>query len=320
MATARQQLAATEVARDPLPIPRRAGDPSPIEHVVYIVKENRTYNQLFGDLPRGNGDPSLVMFGADVTPNQHRLATQFVLLDNFYATGGNSGDGHQWVTQASETPYAMWPGYVGRSYPFDGTDPIAYARTGFLWDLARARGKSVKVYGEFAGRLPETDRAERSRLLDRWKAGDDFTRDWSITAPLAPLNAVLAKNYPPYSQSIPDVVRAQIFLKDVGEWVTAGSMPNLVILQLPADHTRGLTPEASTPKAMVADNDLRPRSDRGGALAFPILEEDGHLRRGGRRPERRRSRGRSSHDRAGDVARTCVAGRSTRRSMPTRAW
>jgi DNA-binding beta-propeller fold protein YncE len=256
IAAARQQLANGSPNPVALAVPKRAGDPSLIEHVVYIIKENRTYDQLFGDLPKGNGEPSFVMFGEDVTPNHRKLATDFVLLDNFYATGGNSGDGHQWATQASETAYAMWPGYVGRSYPFDGTDPIAYANTGFIWDLARARGRTVKVYGEFAGRLPENDPAQRRTLLERWQNRDDFTRDWSITAPLAPLNAVLAKNYPPYSQSVPDVVRAQIFLKDLEEWVKSGRMPNLVILQLPSDHTRGATPDASTPQAMVADNDL----------------------------------------------------------------
>jgi DNA-binding beta-propeller fold protein YncE len=257
IATARQQLSTDRnVASAPLPVPKRAGDPSLIEHVVYIIKENRTYDQLFGDLPRGNGEKSLVMFGEDVTPNHRKLATDFVLLDNFYATGGNSGDGHQWVTQASETSYAMWPGYAGRSYPFDGTDPIAYASSGFLWDLARARGRTVKVYGEYAGRLQEKDLAQRANLLDRWQRGDDFTKEWSITAPLAPLNAVLARNYPPYTQSIPDVVRAQIFQKDLAGWTAGGSMPNLVILQLPSDHTRGATPDVSTPKAMVADNDL----------------------------------------------------------------
>jgi phospholipase C len=153
IATARESLATAQPrATTPLPVPQRAGDPSLIEHVVYIIKENRTYDQPFGDLPKGNGEPSLVMFGENVTPNHRRLASEFVLLDNFYATGGNSGDGHQWVTQANATSYAMWPGYVGRSYPFDGTDPMAYASTGFLWDLARARGKTVRVYGEFAGR------------------------------------------------------------------------------------------------------------------------------------------------------------------------
>ena len=237
-------------------IPRRAGDPSPIEHVVYIIKENRTYDQLFGDLPKGNGDPSLVMFGADVTPNHRRLADQFVLLDNFYATGGNSGDGHQWLTQANETDYCLWPGYAGRSYPYDGTDPIAYSAGGFIWDAALRMKKSVRVYGEFAGRMPEDNPAIRANLLKRWRDGDDFTRDWFITAPLEPLNKILARNFPPYTQAIPDVVRAQIFQADLRKWETEGKMPNLVIMLLPSDHTRGATPEYSTAKAMVADNDL----------------------------------------------------------------
>ena len=126
----------SKAAAVPLPIPVRSGDRSLIDHVVFIIKENRTYDQILGDLSKGNGDPSLVMYGEDVTPNHHRLADQFVLLDNFYATGGVSGDGHQWLTQANETAYAMWPGYQGRSYPFDGSDPIAYSKSGFLWDIA----------------------------------------------------------------------------------------------------------------------------------------------------------------------------------------
>ena len=229
---------------------------SQIEHVVYIIKENRTYDQVLGDMGKGNGDPSLVMFGPQVTPNQHRLAEQFVLYDNFYASGGNSGDGHQWLTQANETDYAMWPGYTGRSYPFDGTDPIAYAKAGFIWETALRAGKTVRVYGEFAQRLNETSNKQRADLLERWKKGDDFTRDWSIEAPLKPLNALLAKNYPSYSTAIPDVVRAQIFLADLKQWQQAARMPNLVIVQLPSNHTRGTSPGASTPAAMVADNDL----------------------------------------------------------------
>ncbi len=255
--TARRRLSAPSTAATlPLPVPRRAGDPSLIEHVVYIIKENRTYDQVFGDVPKGNGDPKLVMFGKEVTPNHHKLATEYVLLDNFYATGGNSGDGHQWVTQANETSYALWPGYVGRSYPFDGTDPLAYANTGFLWDFAQARGRSVRVYGEYASHFPENDPAQRASLLYRWQKGDDFGAEWTVIAPLTPLNAILAKNYPPFSLSIPDVVRAQIFLKDVANWVKSGAMPNLVILQLPSDHTRGAAPDQSTPAACVADNDL----------------------------------------------------------------
>ncbi|MBA3440868.1 MAG: bifunctional YncE family protein/alkaline phosphatase family protein [Pyrinomonadaceae bacterium] len=249
-----QPQAARDVA--PMAIPRRAGEPSLIEHVVYIIKENRTYDQLLGDMTKGNGDPSLVMFGEDVTPNHHRLADQFVLLDNFYATGGNSGDGHQWATQANETAYCLWPGYLGRSYPFDGSDPIAYADSGFIWDAALRMKRTVRVYGEYAGRLRENDPQQRAKLLERWKSGDDFTRDWNITAPLKPLNKILAANYPSYTQAIPDVVRAQIFLADLKRWEGEGRMPNLVVLQLPSDHTRGATPDFNTAKAMVADNDL----------------------------------------------------------------
>jgi phospholipase C len=127
----------------PVSVPERAGEPSLIEHVIYIVKENRTYDQILGDLKRGNGDRTLSIYGEDVTPNHHKLGREFVTLDNFYATGGNSGDGHQWVTQAAETDYAYWPGYDERSYPFDGNDPIAYANGGFLWDAALKVGKTL---------------------------------------------------------------------------------------------------------------------------------------------------------------------------------
>jgi len=246
-------VARTSASR-PAAIPARSGDPSPIEHVVYIIKENRTYDQVFGDVGKGNGDPKLAIFGEAVTPNQHRLAEQFVLLDNFYATGGNSGDGHQWVTQANETSYCMWPGYAGRSYPFDGSDPIAYSAGGFLWDAALARKKSVRIFGEYAGRLALPP-AGRGALLDAWKRGGEFTSRWEITAPIAPLNKILARNYPSYTTSIPDVARAQIFLAELKKWTTAGSMPNLTLIQLPSNHTLGTYPGVSSPKAMVADND-----------------------------------------------------------------
>jgi YVTN family beta-propeller protein len=243
-----------KAARDPIAIPRRAGDPSLIEHVVYVVKENRTYDQVLGDVAKGNGDPSLVMFGREVTPNHHRLAEQFVLLDNFYATGGNSADGHQWVTQANEVDYCLWPGYAGRSYPFDGSDPIAYSSGGFLWDLAIKKKQSVRIFGEYAGRSSEP-RAVRLELLKRWQGGETFLNKWNITAPIAGLNTVLARNYPAYSTSIPDVIRAQIFLEDLKGWEASGKMPSLTIIQLPSNHTLGTTPGASSPKAMVADND-----------------------------------------------------------------
>lgn len=239
----------------PLPVPARAGDPSLIDHVVYIIKENRTYDQVFGDVEKGNGDPSFVMYGRDVTANQHKLADQFVLLDNFFATGGNSGDGHQWVTQAAETAYAYWPGYAGRSYPFDGDDPLAPAGSGFIWDAALARKKTVEVFGEYAGTngLPSRGRIPR---LDEWKTGATFAGRFHTVAPIAPLNRILAADYPSYGLSVPDVVRAQILLNHLATWERSGAMPNLVIVQLPSDHTGGTSPGFSTPKAAMADNDL----------------------------------------------------------------
>ncbi|HUR59595.1 MAG TPA: bifunctional YncE family protein/alkaline phosphatase family protein, partial [Opitutaceae bacterium] len=254
---ARAEPAAVAAAANatPLAIPQRAGEPSLIEHVVYIVKENRTYDQVLGDLKKGNGDPSLVMFGEDVTPNQHRLADNFVLLDNFYASGGNSGDGHQWITQSNASDYAMWPGWDGRSYPYDGTDPVAYSAGGFLWDYALRAKKTVQVFGEFA---PSTGArgTDRAKLLTRWRAGENFAGLWQTKSPIPPLDANLVRDFPGYGLEIPDVVRARIFLSELKKWETAGKMPNLIFLQLPSNHTRGTTPGVHTAKAMVADNDL----------------------------------------------------------------
>ena len=261
-----QELADAERAgrkAEPLPVPHRAGDASLIEHVVYIIKENRSHDQMLGDAVRGNHDPSLVEFPRRVSPNHHRLAEQFVMLDNFYATGVSSGDGHQWATQANETAYCLWPGYAGRSYPFEGSDPLAPSSSGFIWDLAAARNRTVAIFGEYAGREPNvinggrTERmAYRHQMMERWKAGDEFKNDWHTRAPMRSVNRFLVTEYPAYSLAIPDVVRARIFERNLRKWVSEGRMPNLVILQLPSDHTNGTFPNANTPSAMVADNDL----------------------------------------------------------------
>jgi YVTN family beta-propeller protein len=235
----------------PIPVPQRAGEPSTIEHIVYIVKENRTYDQVLGDLGKGNGDASFAIYGQSVTPNQHKLAREYVTLDNFYAAGGNSADGHQWLTQANETAYCLWPGYEGRSYPFDGSDPIAPSAGGFIWESAQKMKKTVRIFGEYAG-VTRAAREDRAELLKQWKDGADFTTKWSIVAPIAPMNKILAQNFPAYSTNIPDVVRAQIFIEELKIWQT---MPNLVLLQLPSNHTQGTASGASTAKAMVADND-----------------------------------------------------------------
>jgi hypothetical protein len=229
----------------PLPVPMRAGDPSLIDHVVYIVKENRSYDQYFGDLGKGNGDPTLQQFGDDVVPNQRKLAREFVLLDNFYANGGNSADGHQWVTQASETDYTYWPGYGGRSYPKNGDDPLAYASSGFLWDNALVRNRTFEDYGEFVGNLPGM---QRLKLLDEYKNGGDFQGTFQTVAPIAPLNRYLVKDYPAHSLDVPDVVRARIFLRHIAQWETSGQMPNLVFVQLPSDHTSGTKPGFLRPR------------------------------------------------------------------------
>jgi YVTN family beta-propeller protein len=250
---AKSQPAVAARAAKPLPVPLRAGDPSLIDHVVYIVKENRSYDQYFGDLGKGNGDPTLQQFGDDVIPNQRKLAREYVLLDNFYANGGNSADGHQWVTQASETDYTYWPGWGGRSYPKNGDDPLAYANSGFLWDNALLRNRTFEDFGEFVGNLLGMPRL---KLLDEYRKGGDFQGKFHTVAPIAPLNRYLVKDYPAYSLEVPDVVRARIFLRHIKRWESSGQMPNLVMVQLPSNHTSGTTPGGATPKAMIADNDL----------------------------------------------------------------
>ena len=158
----------------PQPVPARVGEPSTIDHVVYIIKENRSYDQYFGSLGKGNGDPSLNQYDDSVIPNQRKLARDFVLLDNFYANGGNSADGHQWVTQAAETDYTYWPGYAGRSYPKNGDDPLAFAGSGFLWDHLAAHRKTFADFGEYEGEMGGKNGNLRARLLDRIQAGQRF--------------------------------------------------------------------------------------------------------------------------------------------------
>jgi YVTN family beta-propeller protein len=252
--TAAQQRPVTSAASRP--IPARAGERSTIDHVVYIIKENRSYDQYFGSLGKGNGDPSLDVYGDEVIPNQRKLARDFVLLDNFYANGGNSADGHQWVTQAAETDYTYWPGYNGRSYPKNGDDPLAFAGSGFLWDNLSAHHRSFADFGEFVGEMAEKNSADRASMLNEYKQGSEFVGNFATKAPIARLNHYLVPDYPPYGLMVPDVVRARIFLRHLKQWESNGTMPNLVMIQLPSDHTAGTTPGFSTPEACLADNDL----------------------------------------------------------------
>jgi DNA-binding beta-propeller fold protein YncE len=260
-------VAASRTPRPHVParaVPERPGEPSLIEHVVFVIRENRTYDQVLGDMGRGAGDTSLVIYGRDVTPNTHALADRYVLLDHFFASGGNSADGHQWLTQANETDYPMWPLYQGRGYPYNGVDPLTYSQGGFLWEAAASRGRTVSVFGEYAEE-PETNEASnRRRLLAEYLSrGDDpayfrrlLAERYHTGSDIPSLDPILVREYPGWTMETPDVVQAQVVLDHVRAWEEAGAMPNLVMIILPSDHTSGTSPGWSTPRASVADNDL----------------------------------------------------------------
>jgi YVTN family beta-propeller protein len=250
----------------PRPIPERAGEPSVFEHVVYIIKENRTYDQVLGDIPEGNGDSSLCIFGDRITPNQHKMVREFVLLDNTYCSGILSADGHQWSDSAFATDY-MEKSFAGfpRSYP-DGmedsdVDALAYAPSGFIWDNAIAQGKSLRVYGEFA--ITETswvdpDKKDRLTFLDYYRDFVDQTGLINISSrpAIESLRPHLNMQTVGWDMDIPDVFRAAQFIKELREYERSGRLPHLIIICLPNDHTSGTRAGAPTPAAQVADNDL----------------------------------------------------------------
>ena len=249
----------------PRPVPERPGEPTPIQHVVYIIRENRTYDQVLGDIGKGASDSSLVMYGKDVTPNAHALANQFVLLDHFFASGGNSADGHNWLTQGIETDYPMWPLYEGRSYPSEGVDPLAYSSGGFLWEGAQAKGKTVTVFGEYAPSIQKPSQTRRNDLLaqyrDRQPHDPAYFRGvlrgfYNTKSEIASLDRVLVREYPGWTEEIPDVVKADVIIDHLREWEAKQVMPNLVMVILPSDHTVGTSAGWCSPKACVADNDL----------------------------------------------------------------
>jgi len=216
-------------------IPDRVGEPSTIKHVMYIIKENRTYDQVLGDDPRGNGDPALTQFANEVTPNQHLLVRQFPLVDNFYDSGQLSADGHQWVVQGDSPDYLekAFGGFT-RSYPSQAGDALAYLPSGFVWENARRHSKTVRDYGEYASSL-----------------GKGFT-----STDVPSLKPYVVPDYPGFDPSIPDVARAQVFLRDLRSWESSGTMPNLVMMTLPQDHTVAYLPKYPSVDTMVADNDV----------------------------------------------------------------
>lgn len=250
----------------PRPVPERVGEPSVFKHVVYIIKENRTYDQVLGDIAAANGDASLCVFGRNVTPNQHKLVEEFVLLDNTYCSGVLSADGHQWADSAMATDY-MEKSFAGfpRSYPDgmgdDDVDALAYSPAGFIWDNALAHGRTLRDYGEFAiteKKWLDPAKKQPISFLDHWR---DFTNDtpairvWSRPA-IESLRPYLCAETIGWDLDIPDVFRARQFMRELKEFERKGDFPNLVILCLPNDHTSGTDPGSATPAAQVADNDL----------------------------------------------------------------
>ena len=237
-------------------IPQIQGQHSPIKHVVYIIKENRTYDQVFGDLKQGNGDTSLVHFGREITPNHHKLAESFVLMDNFYCSGVLSADGHQWADEAYVTDYLEKSfGDFARSYPYDGDDALAYAKSGFIWDNVLRNGLTFRNYGEFVDAKIEPATATYSDILSDFQHG---TKNVSIKAKanVAQIAPYTSPTFIGFPINVPDVYRAAEFIKELHEFEKGDNFPNFVIMLLPSDHTSGTRPGLPTPRSAVADNDL----------------------------------------------------------------
>jgi YVTN family beta-propeller protein len=235
------------------PIPENPGEPSVIKHVVYIIKENKKFDQVLGDFGKGNCDSSLVEFGKNITPNTHELAKQFVLLDNYYCNGVNSSDGHQWATQGITTPYHEKDFSMGHcAYDF-GTDPLSYAGCGFIWNHLLRKGISFRNFGE-------TDLAEITKgktwtdVYQSWKNKNDSAQYKCVYA-MKSLEKYSDLRFPGWNMDITDQVRADAFIGALKEYEAAGSLPEFMIIYLPNDHTSGYSEKNPTPRAYVTDND-----------------------------------------------------------------
>jgi YVTN family beta-propeller protein len=227
-------------------VPSKPGMASPIRHVVYVIRENRTYDQVLGGLAQGNGDPSLVLFGPDVTPNAHALASEFVLFDNFYADAEVSADGHNWSTAAYATDATekVWPlVYAGNgwSYIFEGDDDIVAPTAGYLWDAAARAGVSLRNYGEFLGVGAESE--------DEKYTGHFEGKGTNLAPFTCPF-------FPGFDLEITDNARVDLWLKEFRDFEKKGEMPRLQIVRLGNDHTAGTKRGTLTPRAYVAENDL----------------------------------------------------------------
>lgn len=250
----------------PVPVPERSGEPSTIHHVIYVMKENRCYDQILGDLPQGLGRADLTIFGRKVTPNQHALAEQFVLLDHAYCSGVVSMDGHHWAMAGIANDYVertLAAGYGLRTYPaLNVPDALSYSAGGYLWDAVLAAGKSVRLYGIAARSSYAWNNGQVG--TPKW---DDFLADaqrpadkrliTGTDAPAQPHTASYTANCGfGCNLGVPDAWRINHFLEDLQQWQTSGKMPELTLMLLGSDHTSGTKPGFPIPAAQVADNDL----------------------------------------------------------------
>jgi YVTN family beta-propeller protein len=241
----------------PKPIPDRIGEPSVFQHVLYIIKENRTYDQVLGDMPQGKGEPRLCIYGDSITPNQHQLAKDFLLLDNYYASGKCSAEGHQWTDAAMVTDYVeknvrSW----FRSYPHVQEDALVYDANGFIWNNAADHGKTVRIYGEACA--PHYDeKLTWDDIYNNYKAG--IPLKFYNTSTISRVRPMLCPTYPGSDElKITDQVRAAAFIKELKDFEEkpGDALPNLMVMALSDDHTQGTRPGMAKPAAMVADNDL----------------------------------------------------------------
>ncbi len=239
-----------------VPVPVIPGQTSVFKHVVYIIKENRTYDQVFGDMEQGDGDTSLVEFGRGITPNHHLLAETFVLMDNFYCSGVLSADGHQWTDEAFATGYLEKSfGGFERSYPYDGDDALAYASSGFIWNNVLEHGLTFRNYGEFVKAVIEPKNTTFTEAYNDFKNGTGKIKI-RAKANLEQLEPYMCPTYIGFPNTVSDAYRAEEFIKELKEFEKKGEFPNFIIMLLPNDHTSGTRPGMQTPQASVADNDL----------------------------------------------------------------
>ncbi len=249
----RTQARAANGAR-PKPVPDNPGEPSTIKHVVYIIKENKKFDQVLGDMGRGNCEPRFCEFPRATSPNTHALADRFVLLDNYYCNGVLSCDGHQWADQGITTPYREkdWEG-THAAYDF-GVDPLCNASCGCIWDHALSRGLSFRNFGE-SGNSEKVVGGTWSANYRAWKTKpDEFKVKCLYYSDV--LRAYSDPRYAGWALNVPDQQRADTFLAALHEFETAGKLPELITIALPNDHGSGGKRDCPTPRAYVADNDL----------------------------------------------------------------